>query len=299
MAVIGVGNKNMEYNNFDVRQLSFCAENVWSIIRRKQAEDGLKIAKDEAIQANQAKSIFLANMSHEIRTPMNSVIGFADLLGSLITDPIQHSYLESIKSSGRTLLRLINDILDLSKIEAGRLKIQPEPTSLADLYKEIEHVFHLKAEQKELELIFEIDKQTPKLFSIDEIRLRQILLNLVGNAIKFTEKGHVRVFNTYDKNGILKIAVEDTGIGIPKSAHDHIFDSFRQQDEQDMRKYGGTGLGLAISGALPGKAAPFLSSSGMSFPQKREKPSGNLISVKLNISRPASSSWMMWNRTGT
>lgn len=250
VAVIGVGNKPSDYNYFDIKQLSFFAENIWSIIRRKQAEDNLKIAKDQAIEANKAKSTFLANMSHEIRTPMNSVIGFADLLEAQISDPVQSNYLQSIKSSGRSLLSLINDILDLSKIEAGRMHLQAEPTSITDLFEEIRNIFHIQAQQKDIFLSFSIRKNTPQLFKLDEIRLKQILLNLVGNAVKFTEKGYVKVYCSYLKSGILKIRVEDTGIGIPKASHESIFDSFRQQDEQDMRKYGGTGLGLAITKRL-------------------------------------------------
>jgi PAS domain S-box-containing protein len=250
VAVIGVGNKSTEYTEFDIKQLSFYAENVLSIIRRKQGENDLQIARDDAVKANKAKSVFLANMSHEIRTPMNSVIGFADLLDSQISDPVQHGYVESIKSSSRTLLRIINDILDLSKIEAGRMDLQPEPTDLRALYHELENVFLIQAHQKNIGFRIEISKNIPPLIIIDEIRLRQILLNLIGNAIKFTEEGYVSLSCNYLKQGKLEIIVEDTGIGIPADAREQIFDSFRQQDEQDRRKYGGTGLGLSITKRL-------------------------------------------------
>ncbi|MCG8701367.1 MAG: ATP-binding protein, partial [Bacteroidales bacterium] len=256
VAVIGVGNKSSEYDQFDLNQLLLVSENIWSIIRRKRAEDELIIAKDVAESANMSKSIFLANMSHEIRTPLNAVLGFSDLLHSRVKDPLNKNYVESIKTSGKTLLNLINDILDLSKIEAGKLTISPEPIYLRQIFTEIENIFSLKAEQKQITLSFDLEKRLEQSIEIDELRLRQILLNLVGNAIKFTSIGYVEVAATIDNfdekanSADIRIDVIDTGIGIPEDAHDKIFESFKQQDEQDERKYGGTGLGLAISKRL-------------------------------------------------
>ena len=256
VAVIGVGNKDEEYNEFDLDQLSLLSENIWSIIRRKRAEDAIKIEKNIAENANKAKSIFLANVSHEIRTPMNAVIGFSELLMNQIDDPIQKNYLESIKTSGSSLLHIINDILDLSKIEAGKMDVNPEPTSINNIFEDIKNIFSLKAHQKGINLIFETDDISGYLFNIDELRVSQILLNLIGNAIKFTNKGHVKICSNIllndkkKKSCTLNIHVEDTGIGITDDALYTIFESFRQQDEQDIKKYGGTGLGLAISKKL-------------------------------------------------
>ncbi|MDM8522246.1 ATP-binding protein [Desulfococcaceae bacterium HSG8] len=222
---------------------------------KNQTEIANKLA-EQAEAASKAKSEFLANMSHEIRTPMNSVIGFSDLLSSLITDKKQKSYLESIQISGRSLLKLINDILDLSKIEAGRLKIQYEAVNPHIIFNEIIQIFQLKISEKNLDFIIDVDEDLPKLLLLDETRLRQILFNLMGNAVKFTEAGHIRLsvkknYKGKDRSTLdLVISIEDTGIGIPQDQIQSVFESFRQQDGQSARKYGGTGLGLAISKRL-------------------------------------------------
>jgi PAS domain S-box-containing protein len=232
-----------------------------------------RIAKEKADRerksaeaANRAKSEFLANMSHEIRTPMNAVLGFTELLDSMITDPKQREYLSAIKSGGKGLLTIINDILDLSKIEAGKLEIQYEPVNPHTVFMEIENIFSLKASRKNLEFKIEIDPSLPQNLILDEVRVRQILFNLVGNAFKFTSKGYIKVAvrpifikNPEERNGTvfctddkfrhsldLAIAVEDTGIGIPEKDQKSIFESFKQQEGQSTRKFGGTGLGLTI-----------------------------------------------------
>lgn len=218
----------------------------------------LKRMTQEAKAANSAKSEFLANMSHEIRTPMNAVLGFADLLQSTITDPKASSYIDAIASSGRTLLALINDILDLSKIESGKLQLHYEPVNIRTVINEIEHIFHQKATEKKLKLKVFIDPKLPYTIIMDEVRLRQILFNIVGNSIKFTEVGSVKIIAScseldqhHPQNSMhLKIAITDTGIGISPEDQQKIFDSFTQSEGQSNRKYGGTGLGLTITQRL-------------------------------------------------
>ncbi len=219
-----------------------------------QKERKVLKAKEEAVAANKAKSVFLANMSHEIRTPMNAVLGFSDLLSGTLKDSHQKSYVQSIKSSGKTLLNLINDILDLSKIEAGKMKMQVEPVEIKTVVKEIVGIFSEKAKDKGVSLQYDVDKEVPEFVYLDELRVRQILLNLISNAIKFTEEGFIRVkvnllYKKFQKVDI-EIIVEDTGIGIKESMKEMIFDAFQQQDEADSKLFGGTGLGLAITKKL-------------------------------------------------
>jgi signal transduction histidine kinase/DNA-binding response OmpR family regulator len=216
----------------------------------------LKKAKEEAESANRSKSEFLANMSHEIRTPLNAVIGFSEVLSELVDDTKQKSYLDSIKTAGESLLMLINDILDLSKIEAGQLDIQNSPIDTRSIFKKIEQIFLKDILDKKLKIITEIDQKLPEMLFLDQTRLRQILLNLVGNAVKFTEEGTIKlsvetIKQTEDVKTIdLKISVEDTGIGILKKDLKKIFESFEQQSGQESDKYGGTGLGLSITKRL-------------------------------------------------
>lgn len=211
-------------------------------------------ATEQALAGSRAKSEFLANMSHEIRTPLNAVLGFTELLSRSLTQEPQLSYLRAVKKGGHALLTLINDILDLSKIEAGRLDLQYAPVMPAELLAEILEIFSQKAAEKDLTLQLEIPPQLPACLLLDEVRLRQVLFNLVGNALKFTEQGKVCLSAASqareDGRVDLVLRVSDTGIGIPAEARESIFEAFRQQEGQATKKYGGTGLGLTITRKL-------------------------------------------------
>ena len=220
----------------------------------KQAQKELEKSKEAAEAASRAKSEFLANISHEIRTPMNAILGFAETLLSETVNERHRKFLETILASGRNLLALIDDILDLSKIEAGKLKLQPEPIDIKNVVYEMRSIFWDKAEKKGLEFKVDIDPNVSDILILDEVRIRQILMNLISNAIKFTDSGCVGIsltqkYKSPGKADVI-IKVEDTGIGIPKSQHEVIFENFRQQDNQKTKKYGGTGLGLAITKKL-------------------------------------------------
>jgi len=226
------------------------------IKQRKKIERALQKAKEEAENANRSKSEFLANMSHEIRTPMNAILGFTELLDEQIHEPRLRSYVKTISSAGNTLLMLINDILDLSKIEAGKMQLQNHPTNLKNLFEEVGSIFAMNIKNKGLDLKIVLDDTVPKSLLLDGVRLRQILFNLIGNAVKFTNKGSItlrlqtlQVQEHLSKVDLL-ISVEDTGIGIPKNQLKKIFEAFEQRDGQDSGKFGGTGLGLSISKRL-------------------------------------------------
>ncbi len=232
----------------------FLLESFVDISAQKEAEEQMVEARMQAEAANKAKSEFLANMSHEIRTPMNSILGFSEVLLNTVKDEKQIGYLKTILSSGKTLLSLINDILDLSKIEAGKMEISPAPTDLRVLIYEIRDIFTQKVKEKNIDLFVEDDPLFPGNVFIDEIRMRQIILNIVGNAVKFTAEGQVTIkLKTQRKNDEtvdFTIEVSDTGIGIPESDQKRIFESFSQQSGQTSRQFEGTGLGLSISQRL-------------------------------------------------
>ncbi len=224
--------------------------------QRLQSEKDLFVAKEEAEKANRLKSEFLANMSHEIRTPLNAVLGFAEILSKEINHRPHLEFIHNIEASGKTLLNLINDILDLSKIEAGKLKIALRSFNPREVINELAAMFEQKISAKGLRFYSDIDAKLPGSIILDESRLRQILLNLLSNAVKFTSQGYVKVtaqcrFLAHDNCQFeLILSVEDTGIGIAENQQNLVFEPFEQQESQDSKFHGGTGLGLAITKRL-------------------------------------------------
>jgi PAS domain S-box-containing protein len=223
------------------------------ITDRKRLEAALTEARDKAQDANRAKSHFLATISHEIRTPMNGVLGMARLLLETQLAPDQKTYAEAIRQSGLALLSLIEDILDFSKIESGALVVERTDVSLRPLVEGVAELLSTRAHAKGIDIVIAIDADVPDVIQADPIRFRQVLTNLVGNAIKFTEEGGVLVSATVEREGgaaALHLAVRDTGVGVPQEKQEHIFEDFVQADSSHARRFEGTGLGLAISKRL-------------------------------------------------
>ncbi|MGM0418046.1 MAG: PAS domain S-box protein [Thermodesulfobacteriota bacterium] len=258
--------------------------------RLNESIEKAKILAEKAKMASSAKSEFLANMSHEIRTPLNAVIGFTELLMKTSADEIQQQYINNINISGKALLEIINDILDFSKIEAGKLEIDITETDIVTLLEETADIIKFHASEKDLELILNLPPDMPEIAQVDPVRLKQILLNLLNNAVKFTNRGYVELevkFEQIDKTkGRYEFYAKDTGIGIKQEQKSKIFQAFSQADTSTTRKFGGTGLGLIISNMLaekmgskiefdstPGKGSVFYFSieTGFKFIEKKEK----------------------------
>ncbi|MCA4777908.1 response regulator [Empedobacter stercoris] len=240
-------------NKKQIGGLIMFSQNITESVKKNKE---LKNAKKNADIANRAKSEFLANMSHEIRTPLNGVIGFSDLLLKTPLNQSQKQYLNYINDSANSLLSIINDILDFSKIESGRMDVSIEKNNLFELGNQVINVILYQAENKKIELLLNIDNSLPQFIWIDEARLKQVLINLLGNAVKFTEKGEIELKISQvepikeGKKAKLRFSVRDTGIGIKPEKQSKIFDAFTQEDSTVSKRFGGTGLGLTISNKL-------------------------------------------------
>ncbi|MBW7899960.1 MAG: PAS domain S-box protein, partial [Rhodocyclaceae bacterium] len=249
--LIGVGNKLAAYDESDVRELQLIGNDLWRIVMRRRAEAALAEAKRAAEAASRAKSDFLANMSHEIRTPMNAIIGLTHLALNEAREASLRGRLQKVATAAQHLLGVINDILDLSKIEAGRLCLEASDFPVARILDNVATLVADKVAEKGLTLRCEVAPQLPSAMRGDPLRLGQILINFVSNAIKFTERGGIVVragVEREDADGVLvRFEVEDTGIGIAPEAQGRLFTAFEQADVSTTRRFGGTGLGLAIS----------------------------------------------------
>ncbi|WP_269524059.1 sensor histidine kinase [Coraliomargarita parva] len=262
----------------------------------EERSEELLVARDQAQSANRMKSEFIANISHEIRTPMNSIIGFATILNDELVDHSHRRYVNSVLNSGKTLLTLINDLLDISKIEANKLELYPHPTQLVELCSSVLEMFEPQVARRDIELKFTSSDDTPEYVMIDDARLRQVLVNLIGNAVKFTDKGMIELeiecMKWHESRVHLRITISDTGEGIEQGKLDSIFDSFEQIKGNKYRKgQGGSGLGLSISKRLtelmggsilvestPGQGSRFiLDFNSLEFVQDRQESNSKRV----------------------
>jgi len=284
------------WNDQVIILLKIYASVLAGVIYKKKTEAALVNAKLTADIASKAKSEFLANMSHEIRTPLNGVIGFTDLLLKTPLNKIQQQYAENVNTSGFSLLGIINDILDFSKIEAGKMELDLIKTDVIELAEQTSDIIKYHASQKGLELLLNIQVDLPRFIVADSTRLKQILVNLLGNAIKFTATGEVELKITFEKTGEIlgkfTFSVRDTGIGINEEQQKKLFKAFSQADTSTTRKFGGTGLGLAISNMLaekmgskieitsqPGKGATFFFTIETEYEVGEKLDSGSLSGI--------------------
>jgi len=236
----------------EVMALLALGHDITEIHRR---EDDLRTARDAAQAANESKSAFLANISHEIRTPMNAILGFTEILAGTVKEPQQREYVDTIQESGKALLSLINDILDLSRVESGTLELHESVVDVGALMEEVRRIYTAEAGKKGLDLRIDVAAGVPPALVMDGGRMRQILLNLMGNAVKFTDQGHVRlslsaVAMEGSGSADLTVTVRDTGVGIPAEDQERIFGVFAQRAGQSINEYGGAGLGLAVTRSM-------------------------------------------------
>lgn len=247
-------NKVRKWSRSELEMLRAVSGIISHAYERRAMEQELIRERDRANRANRAKSEFLANMGHEIRTPMNAILGFSEALYNRLSAPESRQMLSSVMSAGHQLLALLNDLLDLSRIEAGRLELVTGPVNPSSMLYDLHSSYREKAAKKGLTLEVDVPRDLPASLVLDETRLRQVIGNLIGNAIKFTQQGKVTIRGAFELktpgSGALVIEVEDTGIGIEKKMQDAIFEDFLQLNPKADRKYEGTGLGLSISKRL-------------------------------------------------
>lgn len=248
-ALLDARNKDFQDTNTALRQLNMNLERLVEERTREASQ-----ARDDALAASKTKSEFLAVMSHEIRTPMNAILGFTELLAKTPLTQHQDKYVRRIFVSGKSLLQIINDILDFSKIEAGKLHLEIIDFSIREVFDQLREVFSSEAKTRNLALTFDVEALVPHRLEGDPLRFSQIVTNLVSNALKFTEQGHIKVtarlLDIKDSLSTVEILCEDTGIGIPESKIKRLFSPFTQADSSTTRRYGGTGLGLSICQSL-------------------------------------------------